>query len=154
MNQERYNLEKSVIAHYMPNPNSYEFGNIYGATPYLRIVARTNAGNAYVLRIECPDYPNKKPNAYVECMLRDHTGNLMNGPSPSNHTLSPHDNGWTQICHYHPNAWKPNMSLWMVYARCVMWLNIYEQTLRTKHPMDYYLGHMSENYSREEYLRH
>ena len=154
MDRERYELEKNVIAHYMHNPNAYAFGNLDGSTPYLRIVAQTNSGKAYVLRIECSNYPNTKPNAYVECMLCDHRGVLMDSASSSNHTLSPHANGWTQICHYHPNAWKPNMSLWMVYIRCVMWLNIYEQTLKTKQPMEHYLRHMDGNYSREESLNY
>ncbi|MCM1110981.1 MAG: hypothetical protein NC336_07235 [Clostridium sp.] len=154
MDQQRYEMEKAVVQHYMKNPNAWQFGNIYGSTPYLRIVAQTNSGKAYVLRIECPDYPNTKPNAYVECMLRDHTGALMNTASAANHTLSPHANGWTQICHYHPSAWRPNMSLWMVYVRCVIWLNIYEQTLKSRQSMSHYLDHMQENYSREDYLRH
>ena len=37
------------------------------------------------------------------------------------------------------------MSLWMVYVRCVLWLNIYEQTLRTRRDMEYYLRHMDAN---------
>ena len=37
------------------------------------------------------------------------------------------------------------MSLWMVYVRCVLWLNIYEQTLRTRRDMEYYLMHMDSN---------
>lgn len=152
MDQQRLQMEKSVISHYLKNPNSYQFCNTYGSVPYVRMLAQSNSGKAYVLRIECENYPYSKPNAYVECMLRDHNGNQMNGPSSSNHTLQQHSNGWTQICHYHPSAWKPNMSIWMVYIRCVMWLNIYEQTLKTKQPMDYYLRHMSENYSREDYL--
>ena len=153
MDLERLNLEKSVIAYYMPNPNAFAFGTENGVT-YLRIVAQTNNHQMYVMRIETPNYPYTKPNAYVECMLRDHTGKLMNEPSSANHTLSPHVNGWTQICHYHPSAWKPNMSLWMVYVRCVLWLNIYEQSLKTGNTIDSYLRHMTENYSREEYLNH
>ena len=152
MDAQRLEMEKSIVAHYMKNPNSYMFGDVYTATPYLRIVAQTNTHTPYVLRIEFPNYPNEKPAAYVECMLKDHNGQLMNTASAPNHTLSPHRNGWTQICHYHPSAWKPNMSLWMVYIRCVMWLNIYEQTLRSHQPMEYYLNHMQGNYSREEYL--
>ncbi len=152
MDKERLNLEKTVIANYFPNTNAYEFGNVNGAVPYLRIVAQTNAGNPYVLRIEMENYPYAKPNAFVECMLRDHNGNLMNEASAANHTLSPHRNGWTQICHYHPNAWKPNMSLWMVYVRCVLWLNIYETTLRTGNTMEHYLNHMGSGYTREDYL--
>ena len=145
MDQLRLDKENAVISHYM-NGNGYEFGNTWSDTPYLRIAARSNSGKVYVLRIEMKGYPNTKPNAYVEMMLRDCHGNLMNKPSSSNHTLEPHRNNWTQICHYHPSAWNPTMSLWMVYTRCVLWLNIYEQTLRTGKNMDYYLGHMDENY--------
>ena len=36
MDTERLNLEKAVIAHYMPNSNAYEFGTENGVT-YLRI---------------------------------------------------------------------------------------------------------------------
>lgn len=145
MDQFRLNQEKAVISNYM-NDNNYVFGDTWSECPYLRISARSNSGNIYILRIEMRNYPKEKPNAYVEMMLRDCHGNLMNSASSSNHTLTPHRNNWTQICHYHPDAWNENMSLWMVYTRCVLWLNIYEQTKRTGKDMDYYLGHMSQWY--------
>lgn len=145
MDIERKSLEEQVIYHYMGNTSSFEFGNLTTSTPYLRIAARTNNGKIYVLRMELEDYPDVKPNVYVECMLKDCHGDPMDGASSSNHTLSAHPNGWTQICHYHPDAWKKNMSLWMVYVRCVLWLNIYEQTLRTGKDMDFYLKHMQSD---------
>ena len=146
MDAERQNLEEQVIRHYMSNPNSFAWGNLGTTKPYLRIAARTNSGKVYVLRIELQNYPSSKPNAYVECMLTDCHGRPMNSASSANHTLSPHSNNWTQICHYHPDAWRPDMSIWMVYVRCVLWLNIYEQTLRTGRDMEYYLKHMSGDY--------
>lgn len=145
MDLTRLQQEEQVIRHYM-NGKQYQFGNIYSDCPYLRIAARTNSSKVYVLRIEMKGYPNVKPNAYVEMMLRDCHGKPMDSASSTNHTLSPHANGWTQICHYHPSAWGPHMSLWMVYTRCVLWLNIYEQTLRTGIDMGEYLNHMDENY--------
>lgn len=145
MDFQRKQLEEQVILHYMGSNKSFAFGDLNTTIPYLRIAARTNTGKVYVLRIEMPDYPNRKPDAYVECMLRDCHGKLMNQASSPNHTLPPHPNGWTQICHYHPDAWKPDMSLWMVYVRCVLWLNIYEQTLRTGNDMQYYLKHMASD---------
>ena len=135
-----------IIDHYMPSPNSYAFGNLNSGTPYLRIAARTNNDKQYVLRIEMPNYPNQKPDAYVECTLHDRYGNILAENSLPNHTLAYHpEYGWTQICHYHPSAWRANMTLWMVYVRCVMWLNIYEQTLRTGEKMDTYLRHMGKD---------
>ena len=143
MDSQRKQLEEQVISHYMGGTKSFAFGDLYTSKPYLRIAARTNSGKVYVLRMELEGYPNVKPNAYVECVLRDRNGNPMNSVSASSHTLSPHPTkGWTQICHYHPDAWKPDMSLWMVYMRCVLWLNIYEQTLRSDKDMDHYLRHM------------
>lgn len=147
MDDRRRQLEEQVISHYMGGGKSYSFGNLGTTNPYLRIAARTNSGKVYVLRIELSDYPNKKPNAYVECMLKNSRGSLMNTANSPDHTLSPHPNGWTQICHYHPDAWRPDMSLWMVYVRCVLWLNIYEQTLRTGKDMEFYLTkHMGGDY--------
>lgn len=149
MDYHRKQLEEEVIREYMgKGTNSFVFGGLYTSTPYLRIAAQTNSGNQYVLRMELSGYPYQKPDAYVECMLRDCHGNPMNKASISNHTLNPHSNGWTQICHYHPSAWRPDMSLWMVYVRCVLWLNIYEQTLRTGKDMEYYLKHMGADGNR------
>lgn len=146
MDRNRYLQEKQIIDNYFKNPNMYEFGNLNTNCPYFRIMARTNNGNPYVLHFKLPNYPYQKPDVYVECMLRDCHGNLMNSPNGSNHTLQSLNNQWTQICHYHPSAWQPQLTLLMVYIRCVLWLNIYEQTKRTGRDMDYYLGHMSENY--------
>ena len=145
MDNQRKLLEEQVIRQYMGGTNSFEFGNLSTTTPYLRIAARTNSGKVYVLRMELRNYPATKPEAYVECMLKDCHGNKMESASSTNHTLSAHSNGWTQICHYHPDAWRPDMSLWMVYVRCVLWLNIYEQTLRTGKDMEYYLKHMQSD---------
>lgn len=147
---DRYRLlqEEQVISHYMGgNRKAFQFCNLETNTPFLRIAARTNNGRVYVLRIELQNYPNAKPNAYVECMLKDYRGHDMDGASGSNHTLSAHEKGYTQICHYHPDAWRPDFSLWMVYIRCVMWLNIYEHSLITGKPMDNDLpGHMQGDY--------
>lgn len=149
MDYERKRLEEQVISHYMGGTGKFAFGNLSTLTPYLRIVARTNSGNPYVIRMELANYPNQKPNAYIEGMLKDCHGREMNTASAINHTLDRHKTqNWTQICHYHPDAWRPDMSLWMVYVRCVLWLNIYEQTLRTGLDMEYYLQHMGSDGSR------
>ncbi len=146
MDYNRYLQEKQVIDHFVKNKNTYQFGGLDTSCPYLRIAAQTNNNNVYVLHFTLANYPNEKPNVYVECMLRDCHGNLMNTPSAENHTLAPHPRGWTQICHYHPSAWSPSLSLWLVYIRCVVWLNIYEQTKRTGRDMQYYLSHMGNDY--------
>lgn len=142
MDNQRKRLEEQVITHYMGNNGAFSFSDLDTPTPYLRIAARTNSGKIYVLRIELTDYPAKIPNVYVECMLKDCNGQLMNFADTTNHTLSPHPKGWTHICHYHPDAWRPDMSLWMVYVRCLLWLNIYEQSVIAGKPLEFYLKHM------------
>ena len=147
MDQQRLQSEEQVIAHYMGGNKSFQFCDMATDKPYLRIAAKTNSNNVYVLHIDLDDYPNKKPNAYVECMLKDYRGHKMDGASSSNHTLTAHPKGWTQICHYHPDAWRPNMSLWMVYVRCVLWLNVYECSVRHGKKMEHYLPeHMDGDY--------
>ena len=146
MDNIRYSQEKQIIDYYMKNKSAYQFGDLNTSCPFLRIAARTQNGNGYVLHFKLHNYPYQKPEVYVECMLRDCHGQLMNSPSAANHTLAPHPNGWTQLCHYHPSAWSPNLTLWLVYIRCVLWLNIYEQSKRTGRDMQYYLSHMGEDY--------
>lgn len=145
MDQYRYEMEKQVLSFYMPNPNTFQFGNVGTSSPYLRIAAQTNNNHVFVLNMDLTGYPESKPSVYVECMLKDCHGNPMNEASATNHTLSANSRGWTQICHYHPSAWRPDLSLWLVYLKCVIWLNIYEQSLKTGKNMDFYLRHQGKD---------
>ena len=79
------------------------------------------------------------PNEVFEAARMD---GAMNSPSASMHTLSS-ENGWTRICHYGCNSWTPNVSLYKVYIKCRLWLEMYETHLRTGKPIDYYLNHQS-----------
>lgn len=146
MDNQRYEMEKAVFSHYMPSSNNFQFGGIGTSEPWLRVVAQTQNNHVYVLRMILRGYPDRKPDVYVECMLKDHNGHDMDSASGTNHTLTPHSNGWTQICHYHPDAWQSDLSLWLVYMKCVVWLNIYEQSLRSGRNIDYYLNHMGANF--------
>lgn len=139
MDTYRQSLEEQVIRYYMGGDKSFAFGDLATSKPYLRIAAKTNNEKFYILRMDLQDFPNRLPCVYVETMLSDCHGNPMNSASKLNHTLKLHPNGWTQICHYRPDDWTPNQSLWLIYIRCVLWLNIYEQTLISGHDMEYYL---------------
>ncbi len=142
---QRKQMEEGVLSYYLPS-NVYRFGGMGTSSPYMEIAAVTNMGNAYLLYFDLSVFPANKPNVYVERMLYDRNGRPMDGPSATNHTLNVHPtNRWTQICHYHPDAWTTGVSLWLVYMKCTLWLNMYEQTLKTGHDMDFYLRHMGEN---------
>ena len=138
---QRQQLETEVLNYYLPQ-NTYRFMDMDTANPYLLMAAWTNGGNVYTLRIDLKNYPENKPEAYVTKMLRTKTGALMDGPSATMHTLSSHY-GFTQICHYGPAAWNFKVSLYKVFIKCRLWLEMYELHLKTGKPMDYYLNHES-----------
>ena len=73
-------------------------------------------------------------------MLKNKMGVDLDSPSASMHTLTS-ENGWTRICHYGTNSWTPNVSLYKVYVKCRLWLEMYETQLRTGKNIDYYLNH-------------
>lgn len=144
MDKERYAAELAVLSKRIPE-NAFRFVNIEGLSlgdPYLRIGAITNSGNLYTLHIDLGSFPESIPPVYVTRMLRNKEGEEMSGTSASMHTLLS-EHGWTRICHYGYGAWTPSISLFKVYVRCRLWLEMYEAHLRTGHPIDYYLKHAS-----------
>ena len=108
--------------------------------PYIVMAAKTNSGNVYTVRIDLANFPNSKPEAFVRKMLYTKSGEAMNGPSAAMHTLST-KYGFTQICHYADSAWTPMVSIYKVYVKCRLWLEMYDLHLKTGKNMDYYLNH-------------
>ena len=141
MTTDRLNLEKSVLQRYLPS-NTYVFRDISTSSPYVLMAAKTNRGNVYTLRIDLANFPNSIPHAFVTRMLRTKNGELMNDVSATMHTLSS-EYGYTRICHYGTNSWVPNVSLYKVYIKCRLWLEMYELHLETGKTIDYYLPHQS-----------
>lgn len=141
MTQERFDTEKGVLEHYLPR-NMFRFRDMNTISPYLQAGVVTNNGTCYVLNIRLNGFPEAKPKAYVEEMLCTKSGEFMNSASPTNHTLTSW-NGWTQLCHYNDSCWKSDVSLWKVYLKCRLWLEMYEAHLRTGKPIDYYLNHQN-----------
>lgn len=139
MTEERYQLEDAVLANYLPR-NMFRFKDMDTSAPYLQAGVVTNDGVCYLLRFNLLGFPSHKPKVYVEEMLRTKSGALMNEISATNHTLTPY-NGWTQLCHYNDDCWSMDVSLWKVYLKCRLWLEMYRAHLRTGKSMDYYLNH-------------
>lgn len=144
MDNERYMAELAVLSHRIPN-NAFRFfnmGAISLGAPYLRIGAITNGGSLYTLHIDLSLFPESIPPVYVTKMLKTKSGDEMSLPSSSMHTLTS-EHGWTRICHYGYSEWTPAVSLYKVYIRCRLWLEMYEAHLITGKPIDYYLKHAS-----------
>lgn len=139
MDQRRFNAEDRVLRDNL-GASRYRFMDMDTSEPYIAMAAKTENGKLYTLRIELDEFPNSVPKVYVCEMLKTRDGDLMDEVSASMHTLSS-KNGWTQICHYGYSSWTPDISLYMVYIRCLLWLDIYQEHLKTGLPMDHYLNH-------------
>ena len=140
MDNNRYQAELRVLQNKLA-PNLYKFIDMDKELPYVVMAARTNRGNVYTLRIELDRFPNEIPKVFVLKMLKTKHGRSMNDCSASMHTLTS-EHGWTRICHY-GSSWTPKISIYKVYVRCRLWLEMYEQHLKTGNPLDYYLDHDS-----------
>ncbi len=141
MERERYQAELAVLSRRLP-ANAYRFRNIGTSSEDILMAARTNSGNLYTLRIELNQFPTSVPKAFVTRMLKDKNGNDLSGISGAMHTLQS-ENGQTRICHYGSNSWSPNVSIYKIYVKCRLWLEMYEAHLRTGHPIEYFLNHQS-----------
>lgn len=139
MKHSRYNAEQKVLSSKLPS-NIYRFMDMDTADPYLVMAARTNRGNVYTLRIELDRFPESVPKVFVNKMLYDCNNDPLDSPSSSMHTLFS-ENGCTQICHYGGASWTNRVSLYKVYIKCRLWLEMYEAHLNTGEPIDYYLKH-------------
>ena len=140
MTQERLQAEKDVLKRKLPGYD-YRFMDMDTSKPYLVLPAKTNRGNIYTIRIELDQFPNEIPKAFVTKMLKTKSGEEMNDCSASMHTLTS-EHGYTRICHYGYNSWTPMVSLYKIYVKCRLWLEMYELHLQTGNNMDYYLNHM------------
>lgn len=141
MDNNRYTAELSVLESRLPS-TSYRFFGVGTVSPYLRIGARTNSGNIYTLHIDLSCFPDAVPKVFVTRMLKSKTGRDLKDCSGAMHTLQS-ENGWTRICHYGYSSWTPGVSIYKIYVKCRLWLEMYEAHLRTGHPIDYYLNHQA-----------
>lgn len=141
MDDTRYQAELLVLQNRIPS-TAYRFFGIGTSNPYLRIGARTNSGNVYTLHVDLSNFPEDVPKVFVTKMLMTKTGLRMSGVSGPMHTLQS-EHGWTRICHYGYSSWTPRVSLYKVYVKCRLWLEMYEAHLRTGHEIQYYLNHQA-----------
>ena len=139
MDRQRYLLELQVLGQKLP-PNLYRFRDMNTSEPYVLLGARTNRGNVYTLRIDLANFPEDVPAVFVTRMLEDRNGTPLDSPSAAMHTLSS-DHGFTRLCHYGWNSWTPMVSIYKIYVKCRLWLEMYELHLQTGHNIDYYLNH-------------
>ena len=143
ISQDRYQAEDAILAHYIPR-TSFRFENIYSNHPVLKITYVTRNRASYVLYFDLVGFPKNKPKVYVMKMMYDKNGHPMDSISATNHTLQSW-NGWTQLCHYSDEHWRPNITLMHVYIKCAAWLEIYQAHLRTGYNIGAILAHQQSH---------
>ena len=141
MNAQRYQAELTILRRKL-TPNLYKFTDWDKPTAHVVMAARTNRGNIYTLYIPLDGFPQDIPKVFVTKMLHAKNGAPLNGPSAAMHTL-PSENGWTRLCHYGYDSWIANVSLYKIYVKCRLWLEMYELHLQTGNDIDYYLNHQA-----------
>lgn len=157
MDNARFKVEKDTLTKKLPE-GTFSFNDMNSDEPYLEVIVTTVSDNQYLLRIELDSFPESKPEVYIQYIcpkgasswmdadLDNYEGESLKEVSHKNHTLSPHPiHDWVQICHYNPEAWRPDISLWIVYIKCNVWLNAYEYSLLKRIPLSTTLESQGDN---------
>jgi len=139
MTKSRLAAETQVLNQFL-GPNLFRFQEMGTPNAHLVMAARTNRKNVYTLYAELKGFPASMPRVFVTRMLKDRAGNDLSVPSGDMHTLAS-DHGWTRLCHYSAASWTPDVSLYKVYVKCRLWLEMYELHLQTGKKISYYLNH-------------
>jgi hypothetical protein len=141
MTQQRLQAEKTVLEQRL-KPNTYQFVDMETLKPYLIVGAMTNSGHVYTLKIMLETFPYQVPRVCVMNELKDKNGKKLGKVSGPMHIIGKYD-GHPLICHYGSFSWSPDVSLYKVFIKCRLWLEMYEEHLRSGKPIDYYLKHQS-----------
>lgn len=126
---DRHMMEEQVLRQHLPT-NTFRFMDMQTSNPYIVMAVKTRNAKIYTIRINLDKFPMEIPKAFVTKMLYKKNGEKLDSPSHYMHTLSS-ENGWTRICHYDESEWTPQVSLYLVYLKCKLWLDMYEAHLVT-----------------------
>ena len=139
--QRRLALEKQILERNFQNVR-WRNPTRRGATQ-VEIDFSTNVGGRYTLRIYVPDdWPNSCPNlAIVSKQLRKRNGEPLPPGNESFHTMGTMD-GCLCICHYRPSTWDANNTMYLVFLKGRLWLEAFENHLKSGYAIDHYLKHM------------
>ena len=137
--QEKKILEKHLLGFdfYNPTDHTYVFGNF-----------QTNCDNKYGVRVEIPSgFPDQCPKAYITSPnpLWGYRGTetiQSYGVSHDMHTLSTHEAGWVQVCHFKSERWNASYTVYKVLIKVRLWLEAYEGHRSTGRIINNFLGTM------------
>lgn len=133
MPYKRYQLETQIL---QSKGVPFRFFDLDTNLPYVIIAVKTNIGTIYKLRIDLVNFPYEVPFVSTTEMLYTKSGKPLNESSGHMHCLSsPYGTG---ICHY-GGSWNPSITLFNVFMKCRVWLEMYELHKQSGMPIEYYL---------------
>ena len=111
----------------------------------LTIALQTNSGKVYTMKAELDNHPYSVPKVFITTPkpLTDYHGRPLLDASHPMHTLTG-ENGCTRICHYGASQWHPGVYLYQVVMKVRVWLEVYENHLKTGEPLDKFLSTAQE----------
>jgi hypothetical protein len=145
MKESRLKIEEAVLQNSFLKPKQYKFMDLDTPEPYLAVAIQTNSLRCYAVKIDLSDYPLSVCSVLVVSPkpLLDFNGNPLQGGSHPMHTLGV-VNGCVQICHYHPDDWRPTrITLYQVIIKVRIWLEMYECHLQTGRTIDECLNELT-----------
>lgn len=140
--RQRLGFEKDLLEKYFRNRVTW-----IDPTGDTKVEIKVTCSNdrQYTLRIYLPtDFPNSVPDMIVKtpsmCRLTRRDGSALAG-SPD-HVYGSRD-GCTKICHFKPDLWRSNNTLYQVVMKGLIWLEAYQAHLRTGSNLSTYLCEMN-----------
>lgn len=116
---------------------------------YASGLATSNSGRSYSLWMPIPSgFPTQRPPLYIldpnPLLMVDGVPISSLGVSHSMHALTPHANGYVQICHWRDARWHSGIVLQKVFLKALIWIEAYEQHLATSRPLADFVRTMAE----------
>ena len=142
--QSRLAVEKQLLEKSFRGVQWYD-STSKGATK-VDVDFTTNVGGGYTLRLYVPaDWPNSCPALAIarpSMRLKLRHGEDLPISSHAYHTYGLSDEGYQCLCHYHPSSWNPNNTMYLVFLKGRLWLEAYENHMKTGKSIDRYLKPM------------
>ena len=140
--RQRLGFEKDLLEKYFRNRVTW-----IDPTGDTKVEVRVTCTNdkQYTLRVYIPsDFPSSVPAMIVKTpfmtkLMKRNGSELCGSPD---HIYGSRD-GCTQICHFRPNLWRSENTLYQVFMKGLIWLEAYEAHLRTGANLSAYLCEMN-----------
>lgn len=138
----RLSVEKGILEKYFPN-DRVRWNDPSSVNSWVEITMISNSNKRYTIRVYLSsDFPNACPEMVVVSpqSLKQRNGTDLPSVSPVFHTIGNRD-GYIKICHFQPELWTADTTLYQVFMKGRLWIEAYEGHVATGNNMDVYLKH-------------